>query len=380
MSDINIEDMSDEDFDNMPEPDFEKMALDNKTEEDEEEIDDTPEEEIEEDSDEPEEEETLEDEDKGEDDKDPEEDPDEDKDDEPKEEDKETDPEPVKKEKEEIDYETEYKRLMAPMKANGATVTPKSVDDLIRMAQMGIGYHDKMVGIKPARKALKTLENNGLLDEGKLDLLIDISKGDPAAINKFLKDKGIDPLDINVKDEPDYIPGNNEVSDAELVLDSVLEDLESSPNGDKTLNLITKQWDAESKREAAVKPQIMKTINAHMDAGIFDTVQNEVRYRRSLGELEGVSDFNAYKQTGDLLNSRGVFDNVTDPVTPKKETVIIPKTDTTKEAKRVANKKAAKTTKSKGSTKGKTLTGADILGMSSEDFDKLDPTTIGINK
>lgn len=383
MSDpINIEDMSDEDFAKMPEPDFDKIAADNSTEEEEDtddkEEDLTPEEDT---STDDELEDTPEDEeDAGEDDKeeedgkdDSDEDPNEDQADETdkKEDEEETDTKTAEKDK--IDFEAEYKKIMGGFKANGTEITPKSVDDLIRMAQMGVNYHDKMVGIKPARKALKTLENNGLLEDGKLDLLIDVSKGDPAAINKLLKEQGVDPLDINVKDEPNYIPGNNEVSDAELQLDTVLEDLESSPNGNKTLDLVTKQWDADSKKEVAMKPDIMKTINAHMDHGVFDTVQNEVRYRRSVGELVGVSDLEAYRQTGELLNSRGVFDT---PATQQKEAVKIPKQDSAKEAKRKADKKAAKTSKSSKAVKRKQY---NPLEMSDEDFEKnFDPKSIGI--
>ncbi len=66
------------------------------------------------------------------------------------------------------DYKALYEKVMAPLKANGKTIDIKSPEELIQLAQMGANYTRKMQAIAPHRKVLLMLENNGLLDEGKL--------------------------------------------------------------------------------------------------------------------------------------------------------------------------------------------------------------------
>jgi hypothetical protein len=112
-----------------------------------------------------------------------------------------------------INYEEQYNRLMAPFKANGKMITLNSPEELIQLAQMGANYTRKMQDIQPHRKVLQMLQNNGLLDEGKLSFLIDLDKKDPEAIKKLIKDTGMDPLDIDTSVEPDYKEGNHIVSD-----------------------------------------------------------------------------------------------------------------------------------------------------------------------
>ena len=73
-----------------------------------------------------------------------------------------------------IDYEVEYKRLLAPFKANGREISVKSVDDAVTLMQMGANYNKKMAALKPSLKLMKLLENNGLLSEEKISYLIEI--------------------------------------------------------------------------------------------------------------------------------------------------------------------------------------------------------------
>ena len=47
------------------------------------------------------------------------------------------------------DYESLYKQMMAPFKANGKEFAPSSPDEVIRLAQMGANYTKKMQALKP---------------------------------------------------------------------------------------------------------------------------------------------------------------------------------------------------------------------------------------
>jgi hypothetical protein len=199
------------------------------------------------------------------------------------------------------------KQVMAEFKANGTTMKVKSVDDAMQLMQMGANYHKKMAGLKPSLKTLKLLENNGLLEPEKINFLIDLNNKKPEAITQLLKDGKIDPLTINTEDEGDYTPEQHTVSDKELVLDEVLESINTDPNYNKTLNVLGTVWDDDSRRAISADPAIIRTVNAHMGNGIYDQVAASVAYERSLGKLQGVSDLEAYQQVGAHMHANKLF-------------------------------------------------------------------------
>jgi hypothetical protein len=263
-----------------------------------------------------------------------------------------------------IDYKAEYEKLLKPFKANGIDIQVKDADEAITLMQMGANYHKKMASLKPALKTVKLLERHDLLDESKLGFLIDLSKKDPAAIQKLLKDSKIDPLDIDVASESNYAPKVTPVSDVEMQLDDVLSSIESTPTYARTLQVVTNDWDAPSRTAAATNPQIIRVINEHIGSGIYDKVMNEVNRAQALGKLQGMSTFDAYKHVGDILSNQGLL-------TPK---VVTPgPTDADKKAaedKRSAQRKAAGSPPvKKGAAPEQPKSG--LLGMSDEEFMKL---------
>jgi len=267
--------------------------------------------------------------------------------------------EPEKVDTADFDYKIAYEKVMATFKANGTDLTPKSPEDAQRLMQMGANYHKKMTGMKPHLKLLKTLENNGLLDASKLDYLIDLQNKNPAAIAKLLKDSNIDPMDVSVSEDNSYQPTPNYVSDSSIELDEVLEELQALPHYSETLNIVSKVWDETSRKAVAQEPGIMRIINKHFTAGVYDKVMSAVNYERSLGKLQGVSDLDAYKAMGNSMEKQGAFNTVTDPA---------------KELQRKAQKKSVGSTVVK-TGKAANKTNFDPLSMSDEDFDKLDLNT-----
>ena len=132
--------------------------------------------------------------------------------------------EKAEKETQAVDYEAEYKRLLAPFKANGREIQVKSVDDAVALMQMGANYNKRMAALKPNLKMLKLLENNGLLSKEKISYLIDLEKKNPAAINKLVKDSGLDPMDLDAEKAGEYKPKIHSVDDREIDLDTVLDE------------------------------------------------------------------------------------------------------------------------------------------------------------
>ena len=259
-------------------------------------------------------------------------------------------------------YEEMYKQVLAPLKANGKEVKLESVEDLRNLASMGMNYQSKMVGIKPYRATAKKLENNKI-DDATLDYLIDLHKGNPDAIQKMMKDHSVDPLDIDTEKETNYSPSNYSVSDNEVALDAVLEDIKSSPVFNTTVDIISNKWDESSKLVLLNNPSIIKVINDHVDVGIYDQITSKIDTERMLGRLSGLSDIEAYKQVGDAMQADGSFNTnpPAAPAVPTKKAVIDPKVK--------KRKKAASSTKSRKTT---TKSGSDFdpLSMSDEDFEK----------
>nr|DAX06405.1 MAG TPA: hypothetical protein [Caudoviricetes sp.] len=265
------------------------------------------------------------------------------------------------------DAEAQLKKLLAPFKANGREIKVDSVDEAITLMQQGANYNKKMAALKPSLKILKMLENNGLLDEGKLTYLIDIDKKNPDAIAKLIKESGIDPLDVNVQEEPKYKPGNYSVSDAQVNLDSVLDSIEHSPTYERTMTVITQEWDNDSKRVLANDPSLIPLINQHMANGIFDMIDGEITKQRALGNLSGLSDLQAYEAIGKQLAQRGAFaslQNNTQQQPVETKAHVNTQTDTERAAKR----KAASPAKQSQTTKEES--NLNPLAMSDEEFEK----------
>jgi hypothetical protein len=157
-----------------------------------------------------------------------------------------------------VDYKAEYEKLLTPFKANGREMQVTNVDDAVQLMKMGANYNKKMAALKPNLKLMKLLENNGLLDEGKLSFLIDLDKKNPDAINKLVKDSGIDPLDITADKASGYKPSTYTVDDREIELDTVLEDIQDTPSYNRTLEIVSTKWDGASKQLIGKTPQLLK--------------------------------------------------------------------------------------------------------------------------
>jgi len=214
-------------------------------------------------------------------------------------------PEDTPQETDTFNYENAYNQVTAPFKANGAIMQVKSPEDIVRLMQMGAGAQKQMAKLKPNLKLIKMLENNNLLDERRLNNLIDLSKNDSKAIAKLVKDSGVDPDDIDIENASTYQPNNYTVTDSEYELDQVLDSIKHTDTFDKTIDLLTSEWDDKSKTFVSENPNVIKVINDHMLNGVYDKVNAIMQQDKALGKLSGVSDVDAYKQIIDMLAKNG---------------------------------------------------------------------------
>lgn len=273
-----------------------------------------------------------------------------------------------------VDFESEYNRLLAPFKANGREIKVNSVDEAVTLMQMGANYNKKMAALKPNLKLMKLLENNGLLNEEKIGFLIDLGRKDPAAINKLVKDSGIDPMDLSAEQASAYKQTAYTVDDREIELDTVLDDIQGTPSYNRTLEVVSTKWDAASKQVIAGTPQLLKVINDHISNGIYDVISKEIESERMFGRLNGVSDIEAYRRIGDALHAKGAFNHLVQGSSPAQakpaaQPVVVTPKPKVEDDKLKDKRRAASSTKPAAS--GSTNPDFDPLALSDEEFSKL---------
>jgi len=270
-------------------------------------------------------------------------------------------------EENQIDYASEYKRLIGtPIKANGKDITIDSVDDAIKLIQMGANYYKKVEQLKPAQKIVSMLEKAQLLDESKLSFAIDLLNKDPAAIQSLVAD--MDMSDVLDEKYNSYQPKDHTVSDLQLSLDNVINEVASTPKGHITLKVLGEQWDQASRQVVVSNPAIISLINQHVSDGTFDTVTREVEKRRMLGQIpQGLNDIEVYKFVGDQLYAKG--NPVTASRSHQSQQVLAntrPIEKPSKEA--VVNKRRAASNTARTGSQAVTQSMEDVFAMSDEAF------------
>ena len=263
----------------------------------------------------------------------------------------------------ELDYKAEYEKLLAPFNANGKAIKVDSVEDAVTLMQMGANYNKKMAEFKPHLKLVKMLQNHGLLDENKLNTLIEISNGNQSAIKKVIADSDIDLYSLDAEEDKKYASANYTVNDSEVELDLVLDELRSSTGFNRTVEVVTNTFDPASKAELLKQPQILKVINRDVESGKYDIVSNEVERLRALGKLPyDISALDAYGRVAQYLDtnpSQVTSTNLSNQVDPHRQV---------KEEQRNASRKAAAPTR-KNVAKPTVVT--DILNLSDEEFERM---------
>lgn len=275
-----------------------------------------------------------------------------------------------KEETQEIDYKAAYEQVFKPFKANGKEIKVNTPEEVIQLMQMGANYSKKMAALKPNLKLLKTLQNNDLLSEEKLNFLIDLSKKNPDAIQKLVKESGIDPLDMDLNKESEYRPSSYTVHDKEIELDEVLEEIQGTPTYARTIDLIGNTWDGASKQQVANTPQLLKVLNDHMASGVYDIISKELENERLFGRLDGLSDLEAYRKVGDAIQARGGFDHLFQA--KQSQTVVAKKVITPASKAEDPNLKSKKKALSPSKSNGSAPKGDfDPLALSDEEFMKI---------
>lgn len=205
------------------------------------------------------------------------------------------------------DLKAFQEKILAPFKANGRDMQVRDADEAIALMQKGAGFHKRMEQLKPNLAIIESLRRADLLDQSKIDFLIDVMAKKPEAISKLVQDSGIDPLDISAEKAGAYKPTSHKPSERQLAIDEVLSELHGTEGFDRTVEVVAQKWDNASRDIISDQPALLRVINAHMQNGIYDKISAEVERERVLGRLTGLSDLEAYRQVGDAMEAAGKF-------------------------------------------------------------------------
>lgn len=273
-----------------------------------------------------------------------------------------------------------YKKVTASFKADGKDLQIRSPEDAVRLMQMGVNYSRRMQEMKPLRAQSEMLKAVGLDDPSKLNHMIEVMQGKPDAIQKLLKDKKIDPIDIDTSKEVAYKPANHAIDPKTLAFREAIETTLTQEGGADLIKDINSSWDDQSKEALRDQPAIFQNLLDQKKSGVYVRIKKELDYQRTMGFLTDVPFVQAYHQVGDAMQKAGVFGPNLTPK-PKQTQVqsnggMAPIDTGTRKAAQVApapNLSSTQQPRAVPSKDGSQPSQPDYWAMSDEDFLKLKP-------
>ena len=226
----------------------------------------------------------------------------------------------------EPDYKAIYEKLFGkPIRAAGQDIKLNDPDEAISLIQKGVGFHTKMNRLHGDLKYVEMLRNNGLLDEGKLSLLIDAQAGKPGAIKKLLDSAKVDPLTLDSAEASSYAPSDHRVTDEQVRFQSVVSDLSTNDTG-KAVLIDAQSWDQASKAEIYKTPDVLTLLAQQKEMGRYDLIVAELNRAKLLGQLPpGESFLQSYTRVGQQMMQAGKFtDSGTPTPTPVAQKTVTP--------------------------------------------------------
>lgn len=213
-------------------------------------------------------------------------------------------------------YKETYDKLFSPFKADGKEFQIRDINEAISLMQKGVDYTKKQQALKPRLIEMRTLEENGMLGSN-MDYAIDLYHGNPKALAKLIKDKGIDINTLMPQQQDDgfgnvtpveespYVPVSHRISDERFAFQNAIDDLKRTSDYDKVNEAIGKFDDA-SKQEFFKDPSKLRDLAGHINSGFFDKIQSELDHLRAVdsNEIHGLSDFDAYTKIGNEMLRR----------------------------------------------------------------------------
>ena len=85
-----------------------------------------------------------------------------------------------------------FDAVTSEFNANGKSYKIDNAEDVKKLMQMGLNYHQKMAAMKPNLKIVRALQDAGITSVDQLGHLLDLHAKKPEAIAKLVQDSGLD--------------------------------------------------------------------------------------------------------------------------------------------------------------------------------------------
>lgn len=253
----------------------------------------------------------------------------------------------------------EEKPAFGTVKIDGEEIPLNSQEDLAQLANLGTKYASLAKKFKPIQKIAKMLEKNDLLSPEKVNYIIDVMKGNKQAVSKLMKETKINPyLDIDLDNTDSYLPSSYDITDQEIAMDDVMEEIKEDSAFTATTQAIV-NMDSSSQAKFFDNPELVKVLNNQIKSGDYDKIQKEIKRLKALDYLPKADDFVTYFNVGKSLYAAGKLSD-----SPKKSD---------NSAKQQVRKSSASNPKSKGKAPAPTKNDlSQYYDLSDEEILKLD--------
>lgn len=267
-----------------------------------------------------------------------------------------------------IDYKKAYEEALAPFKAAGTEISVSSIEELKKLASMGVDYTRKTQELSKDRVYIEALKNNNLLDENKLNLVIEIAKGNKDALAAHIKALGIDPYDIDVTDENKEYKINNNIKSVEEQqrLDYYINNIINDDAGKSFIKDIEENWDSTSIAELNSNLSVVAALKHHYNTGVYSRVQGEIAKQRALGNLNGYTQAQSYE----IVYKHLYPQNIPQPEAPLQKTPIVQQEEVKTKLNNSDKINALSPLRNNPVKTSKTVTIEDLATMSTEEFNK----------
>lgn len=203
-------------------------------------------------------------------------------------------------------YKETYDRITAPFKASGREFQVRNVDEAISLMQKGVDYTKKQQALKPRLVEMRTLEEQGMLGNN-LNFAIDLFRGNPQALSKLIKERGIDIKQLLPQvddygneqkpaiDSSTYTPNNYTISPEKLRFQEVVDTLNETGMYSK-VDTALDDFDSESKATFASNPNYYLVLSDLIQKGHYEPIKNELEHLRIVGDpaIEGKNYMDAF--------------------------------------------------------------------------------------
>jgi len=266
-------------------------------------------------------------------------------------------------------------QLLLNLMLTGKSYKIDNAEDVKKLMQMGLNYHQKMAAMKPNLKIVRALQDAGITSVEQLGHLLDLHAKKPEAIAKLVQDSGLDTYEFE-EQAKNYIPSTPNVNDQTIEFEMVAQELESNPSFGTVVQQLH-NFDTQTKQTIFENPNILRTLTDHVSHGFYDKIMAQLEVANALGHTRGMSFLQAYEAIGQQMFGQQQAPNqvqipgVTPQVIP--QPVPVPVASKPNPVNNTARQAAASVSNTASPTHKPMPTPKDIWEMSDEEFAKLDP-------